>query len=635
MITVKMSFMNSKRGDKRTKRSIQILWPGHNYLGPGNKVYNGLPVDDADWTALDHDIAYSKAKNNDDVRIADKIAIENFAKKNSLANLAGYYGLKIKSGIENYTGVLYPRKFNKEENSKFNVLKRHRGDDMFRKDGKPFNKGNYLYAARQYEKAEKRRQELAGASTSKKSKADSSTPEEEDQIEEPEYNSPQPSPVISENMSQSNVMDVEMIEARDGTPHQGGGPVNAANSSSSIHGGSNVKMPRELSLKQTVTYHKEFTMTSWANAYTKLEVTVKHNATQQGNSTKYELLSTPLACLPANMLCLYMSKAQFLMLPPFALAKKASIKVTPIGYRCAFSAGSSTSSFANSAHSIFGVKGIGLNKKIYGTHKQIAERNATNPMIPTSLSDCTFNSMETRIWATKTDASGNSTVLDINDVPVISGVQRTMPYYYMMYLPKNNFGYQILTKETEEFDYIGSLYKPIIEYEHNFKNGILKCPGSLFPVYKEDAVGKQYGGYNLRNKSRGNKFKATVNSKGQISQLDTERTTRFSRSAGFTYIQDIEKPFLSNAATNEQIEIPPFVYFGVQPIQANTPLTSTDYTNCQGIFKIETQLEVELNLDADFVNTIDRYAYKELSMGVIKDCESTLNNINTFGLYEE
>lgn len=55
------------------------MFPGHNYLGPGNPTDNGQPVDSDDRIAQVHDIAYDNAHTFDDIHTADKQAIKDFA----------------------------------------------------------------------------------------------------------------------------------------------------------------------------------------------------------------------------------------------------------------------------------------------------------------------------------------------------------------------------------------------------------------------------------------------------------------------------------------------------------------------------------------------------------------------------
>lgn len=45
----------------RVKRDY--TWPGKKYLGPGNSLYEGEPVDDGDWDAYILDLEYEIAEN--------------------------------------------------------------------------------------------------------------------------------------------------------------------------------------------------------------------------------------------------------------------------------------------------------------------------------------------------------------------------------------------------------------------------------------------------------------------------------------------------------------------------------------------------------------------------------------------
>lgn len=91
----------------------QFLWPGHNYLGPGNPLNNGEPVDEADRIAQQHDNEYNTAKTSSDVYKSDRAAIGSFLKDfynhPNTSSLAGAVGLTIKHVTEaGITGVLYP-----------------------------------------------------------------------------------------------------------------------------------------------------------------------------------------------------------------------------------------------------------------------------------------------------------------------------------------------------------------------------------------------------------------------------------------------------------------------------------------------------------------------------------------------
>lgn len=56
-----------------------FVFPGHRYLGPGNPLINGDPVDEDDRIAQQHDQAYSLARSDADVFAADRTSVRAFA----------------------------------------------------------------------------------------------------------------------------------------------------------------------------------------------------------------------------------------------------------------------------------------------------------------------------------------------------------------------------------------------------------------------------------------------------------------------------------------------------------------------------------------------------------------------------
>lgn len=90
-----------------------LTLPGHHFVGPGNDENRPeSPVDVDDEIAKEHDIGYGKANTQEDVRIADSVAIDKFKKDfdstGNLHSLIGAVGLGAKHTLEGYTGVLYP-----------------------------------------------------------------------------------------------------------------------------------------------------------------------------------------------------------------------------------------------------------------------------------------------------------------------------------------------------------------------------------------------------------------------------------------------------------------------------------------------------------------------------------------------
>nr|QVW56839.1 MAG: putative structural protein VP1 [Phylloscopus inornatus ambidensovirus] len=88
------------------------LFPGYNYLGPGNPLDNGEPVNEVDDIAKQHDIAYENAYTPKQINKADIDAIAKFKEhilgSHAVAATAGYTGLTAKRDYEALAGVVYP-----------------------------------------------------------------------------------------------------------------------------------------------------------------------------------------------------------------------------------------------------------------------------------------------------------------------------------------------------------------------------------------------------------------------------------------------------------------------------------------------------------------------------------------------
>lgn len=80
------------------------LFPGHRYLGPGNRLHNGEPVDEDDRIARRHDEAYSRAQSDADVFAADrqytKEFFKDFVSTGNWHSALGAVGLGTKNLVE-------------------------------------------------------------------------------------------------------------------------------------------------------------------------------------------------------------------------------------------------------------------------------------------------------------------------------------------------------------------------------------------------------------------------------------------------------------------------------------------------------------------------------------------------------
>lgn len=93
---------------------VSFVFPGHHYIGPGNPLESGVPVDTDDAIAREHDKAYEEAECKSDVYIADENAIFAFIldwfKYKNWHSALGAMCLSFKTCTERlFRTVFYPR----------------------------------------------------------------------------------------------------------------------------------------------------------------------------------------------------------------------------------------------------------------------------------------------------------------------------------------------------------------------------------------------------------------------------------------------------------------------------------------------------------------------------------------------
>ena len=93
---------------------MPIHFPWHRYLGPGTKDMNVEPIDVDDSIAKEHDHAYAKANNVQDIDKADSHAISdfisNFIDTGNWHSLVGATGLLLKNPMNRFIPYAYQPK---------------------------------------------------------------------------------------------------------------------------------------------------------------------------------------------------------------------------------------------------------------------------------------------------------------------------------------------------------------------------------------------------------------------------------------------------------------------------------------------------------------------------------------------
>lgn len=366
------------------------------------------------------------------------------------------------------------------------------------------------------------------------------------------------------------------------------------------------------------TLRNSFTTTTWGYMW-KVDST--------GCVTK---ISSPLAVLPVNQLSTYMSSAQYDLLPIGTTAVSCKIRVTPKGYRCNFQTNASTTTYANTQHTIFGLSAVGLNKSLFGTHQRIAEVDAVEKMKPTKFEKPVSAVWTERMWGT------NPNEVKDTGLPMCLGIHRAMPFYYALCQPKfttkstSKVGYQHLRRMMKEWDFNAAMGQPIVNYEYQFKNGMLK-PREAYIMPIDDVPEC------VVRRDRGtNNTKLVVDATGTFTWTDEHKENK--KQAEFTYNTDIEKPMLRGYTdTPLDEEVQPYVYFGVGPIISSAPFESTkSYTSVQAIWYVEAEITLSNVLDTDFTHSDKLYSWTTQNYGPSapkKACDN-LAMINRTGYYE-
>lgn len=288
--------------------------------------------------------------------------------------------------------------------------------------------------------------------------------------------------------------------------------------------------------------------------------------------------TTPLMTLNPNIMQLYMSKAEYEALPPWAYATHCEIVVTPSGFKLPFGTNEAATTYANSQTYIKIGWGIGLNNK-YNCLLSGIETATDDLVTPTALDDAGFDPNATFYG---TDGS----------IGCNMGVERSFNRYLSIitanFTSPPNLINEICMKNA--VDVRGST---IINYKHDFKNGLLKVNANVQQNVISDGLtmplGFQHNTYGTKS------FNRTATATYQPNQ---EFSTGLQNYPTMAYGDPIEKSVglirqLSHMTTPDE---PPLVSFGVWPVQSNPFNAATaTFANVSFTWDVRTKLHVSYN----------------------------------------
>lgn len=393
----------------------RFVAPGHRYLGPGNTVRSGQPIDTDDIIAQEHDALYASVQEKEggfsleDVSSIDEHATDDFLhdwqQSGNWHSLIGGLGLTAKRHYEGAFGLQYPTMVKRGSS--------HSGKDDYAYATKklkeiyrssnphnaPWNEFQKLHFGALLREAREQRADGTGVhaggvggKSTERNVGDSATSSGVGR----QRTSPTPgtsygnfdTSLLDDSTDNDAMaqMDVDTMETV-ANPSKGGGT--SGHSSGGRGGGSLgiVGIPRNPKTPyNTRTYRKNWIFFSYGFANKVIKQTDYTN-----------LWCTPLSLIPVDYLPLYMDGTEFLQLRGRVVAVHCRATVTPLGCRMNFQTSATESKWATSEFVAIGQSAVGLNLAIPGKNRMYTPE-ANKPMVINSAGIPSIASLENKMY---------------------------------------------------------------------------------------------------------------------------------------------------------------------------------------------------------------------------------------------
>ena len=392
---------------------------GHRYLGPGNTVRSGRPIDTDDTIAQEHDALYEIAQERkrvtpDVVSSIDAHAIDDFLydwqQSGNWHSLVGGIGLIGKRQYENVFGVQYPSMSKRSHSGREDYIYASKKlKEIYRRDnpsGASWNEFQKLHFGALLKEAREQRADgtgvhvdRAGGKSTERDVGDATTSSgvgEEGGEPVPGTSAGNRDTDLLDNAADNDAMaqmDVDSMETL-ANPSKGGG---TSGHSSGGRGGGGigiVGIPRNpKSQYNTRTYTKHWVFFSYGFA---------NKVINQSDYSK--LWCTPLSLIPVDYLPLYMDATEYLQLRGRVIAAHCRATVTPLGCRMNFQTSATESKWATSEFVAIGQSAIGLNTHISGKNRTYTP-DASKAMIINDAAIPNIQNIESKLYG-KDDNQG-------------------------------------------------------------------------------------------------------------------------------------------------------------------------------------------------------------------------------------
>lgn len=619
--------------DQQPLESYYITLPNSKYIGPGNPINLGEPINRIDAAAKLHDIVYTEATGDDQIREADN-NFKNFAGNTIAESLrpggdpiegiqasVGYIGIAAKNYLEdtlNSGKSIYPSFSGK--NKMIRTARSPRPpidkDKLTDKPGAPPPKKARTDIESGEPVANKpktggRRRLRKKINTPKSAQPSSNTENTDSQVEPPaepadveiedleEEN--QPSSTPQETTSTSTTAEPTTTQQVDLQPSAGvvgeiedvemtSLPGTARGQGGSGDGNADDTMPIYQSLvpytnfnNKITTYRKVHRLMTFGIAHKFFETLV----TQPNETQRY--LTTALASIPIHKPYFYLSPAEYNILGRNARVKYIKVSVVHRGNRIAFTTASSETQLAtlNNIQNI--MVAHGLNKTGYGVD-MIPTFSATNPMEPDGASFNEYNQEYINSWY---GFPQNATAWNTEVPDVLLGYKSLIRNYFNLVTSgAKSIGHPMLAKDVVFMDGKTTINQLVAEIQYVPKMAPLKRESEFVRYALPDIDGAQTtinverNVHNVNtitmdndNSSPDQKFVSGTGTQrplnNSIFNSDVPNAQGIYNANSF-YLANIEKAgfmhkgIWSDAAARQHIQ--PSLHIGIQPIPAlSTP----------------------------------------------------------------
>ncbi|XP_071052737.1 uncharacterized protein [Onthophagus taurus] len=629
-----------------------MRFPGHNYLGPGNNLNIGDPIDEDDLIALLHDLRYEHAESEEDIINADLDAIDEFLVdfhiNNNYHSLIGAVGLSFKNIFEQLFGVVYPMVGG--------VTK------------KKLNRGNYLYAyinskvaheyrllrdtsgitykeflkSDHYKHIKKQARidfdheyppgttfdspgdndggandDQSGIETSRDDNVvdnassdivDSEIYNEDDVIPETQVQEPGTSNQHSgELLGDRNRSSLKRIRERNQAQFDSEAkrpameaPVESMDTTENVKSGGGGAVSTSTGMNGAmVSIPRCMNETSFTLTFRKSWIFYSYGynwnvlkvplPNDQNNGFQYQC--TSLATIPCDLIAFYINKGEYDSIPSGSKIVNVKCNVTPLGVRTAFDHGTTLTGTANTEHVPIIMTNVGMNTKIMSFSASSYSVNATKPMIPTGISQISSSSVVEKLY-------GAANFQD-NAMNMSLGLPRSAPCYYAIIgnidASLNTAGFPNLIQYCDRHLLHSVIGQPIISWSYSPKRGYI---GKAKDIYLPN--GKKGQNISTIRPTMLSPQSLIGDPQGLASIALQSQVCRFGYEEHH-WNALIEDLYVENSGvtTSNMPHVIPKCYIGILPTPSLNPGTETEnIQNTSLYFSVETEMTISCDFSS-------------------------------------